>query len=257
MIFRLRRGLTARIAPLPLVLLLASCTGGDLEILERVNQLAHETPDRFPVHGIDVSKFQGNIDWAAARQAGTEFAFIKATEGGDIFDTRFTDNWNGAAAAGIPRSAYHFYYFCRPAIDQAKWYIKNVPKDKNALPPVLDMEWNGHSPTCTIKPPRAKVLAEMRVFLTRVERHYGQRPIIYSSVDFHDEILEGEFNDYPFWLRSVAGHPKTRYEQRDDWVFWQYTGTGRVSGIKGNVDRNVFAGTKRDWAKWKAAAVPK
>lgn len=241
-------------AGLALLTLSACAGGGDLSILTRVAMLDHEAPHAFPVHGIDVSKFQGEIDWTAVKADGVEFAFIKATEGGDRFDDRFTENWEKAAAAGIPRGAYHFYYFCRPAIDQVKWFIDHVPRDKDALPPVLDMEWNGHSPTCTIKPPRTKVLAEMRVFLQRAERHFGKKPIIYSSVDFHDEILRGQFNDYPFWLRSVAGHPKTKYEDRDDWLFWQYTGTGSVAGIKGNVDRNVFAGSRSEWRKWKQAA---
>ena len=232
---------------------LTGCAGGEFSTLLPVEQLSHRTPQSFPVHGIDVSKFQGEIDWPRARSAGVSFAFIKATEGGDRFDERFLQNWKAAARAGVPRGAYHFYYFCRPARDQAKWFIKHVPKDPNALPPVLDMEWNGHSPTCTKKPPRAKVLAEMKEFIRRVEKHYGRKPIIYSSVDFHREILVGHFNDYPFWLRSVAGYPKTKYTGRDEWLFWQYTGTGEVPGIKGEVDRNVFAGSRADWKKWLAS----
>ncbi|MEM1044562.1 MAG: GH25 family lysozyme [Pseudomonadota bacterium] len=230
---------------------LGACTSGDFTSLGPISPLEYEKPQSFPVHGIDVSKYQGDIDWQRAKEAGVKFAFIKATEGGDRFDERFDKNWKEAAAAGIPRSAYHFYYFCRSARDQVRWYIKHVPRDPKALPPVLDMEWNGHSPTCTIKPPRDKVLAEMRVFLNRLESHYGKKPIIYTSVDFHREILEGEFNDYPFWVRSVAGHPRTKYNRRDDWTFWQYTGTGRVDGIVGNVDRNVFGGSRREWNAWR------
>ncbi len=213
---------------------------------EPLSELAPQTGQ---VHGIDISKFQGEIDWAAARRSGVKFAFIKATEGGDRFDERFTANWRGAKTAGIRRGAYHFYYFCRPAADQIAWFKAHVPKDPDALPPVLDMEWNGHSPTCTKKPPRGTVLSEMRVFLSAAERHYGKRPIIYSSVDFHREILVGEFKTHPFWLRSVAGHPDTKYENRT-WIFWQYTGTGTVSGIEGDVDRNVFHGSQSEWKKW-------
>ena len=233
---------------------LAGCAGGEFSSILPIDQLGHKKPEAFPVHGIDISKFQGDVDWPRARASGVSFAFIKATEGGDLFDNRFKQNWKGAARAGVPRAAYHFYYFCRPARDQVKWFIKHVPKDPKALPPVLDMEWNGHSPTCTKKPPRSKVLAEMRIFIRGIERHYGRKPIIYSSVDFHREILVGHFNDYPFWLRSVAGHPSTKYTGRDKWLFWQYTGTGSVPGIKGEVDRNVFAGSRSDWRKWLSSA---
>ena len=105
-------------------------------------------PWSYAVHGTDVSKYQTSIDWHKARANGVSFAFIKATEGGDRVDNYFTEHWHGTKAAGVPRSAYHFYYFCRPAAEQARWFIENVPNDRSALPPVLDMEWNPDSPTC-------------------------------------------------------------------------------------------------------------
>ncbi len=89
----------------------------------------------FPVHGIDVSKWQGEINWDAVREANTRFVFIKATEGGDHLDEKFLDNWNGAKAAGVPRAAYHFVYWCRPAHEQAQWFIQHIPNDADALHP--------------------------------------------------------------------------------------------------------------------------
>ena len=94
---------------------------------------------------------QNDIDWEKAKASGVSFAFIKATEGGDLADDRFRENWVAARRAGVPRGAYHFYYFCRPAFEQAAWYIQNVPKEKGALPPVLDMEWNHKSPTLQVQ----------------------------------------------------------------------------------------------------------
>lgn len=206
-------------------------------------------PATYPVHGIDVSKFQGAIDWPTVRSAGVSFAFIKATEGGDRVDERFAEHWAATERAGVPRSGYHFYYFCRPAIEQARWYIRNVPRDPNALPPVLDMEWNPHSPTCRLRPPPETVRREMRIFLNAVERHYGKRPIIYTTVDFHRENIAGYFEDYPMWLRSVADHPADVYPGHD-WHFWQYTGTGLVPGIDGHTDINAFGGSIEDWQNW-------
>ncbi|WP_265518143.1 GH25 family lysozyme [Nitratireductor luteus] len=206
-------------------------------------------PWTYGVHGTDVSKYQPDVDWAEARQSGISFVFIKATEGGDRVDEAFRRHWNGAKAAGIPRAAYHFFYFCRPAIEQARWFIANVPRDPSALPPVLDMEWNPFSPTCTIRPPAEKVRAEMRIFLDAIERHYGKRPIIYTSIDFFEDNGLWRFKGYPFWLRSVAGHPDDKYGGHP-WVFWQYTGTGVVPGIEGNADINVFNGDTSAWQKW-------
>jgi lysozyme len=197
----------------------------------------------YPNHGIDVSKWQGDIDWIQVKAAGTKFAFIKATEGGDHLDEKFYQNWAGAKAAGVPRGAYHFVYWCRPAHEQAMWFKNHIPSksqsDSLTLPPVLDVEWNGHSKTCPTKVPRDVALEKIRLMLRELEEHTGQRPIIYTDITFHNEVLVGEFNDYPFWLRSVAAKPEERYVGNRKWSYWQYTTTGRIPGIKGNVDRNV------------------
>ncbi len=207
------------------------------------------TPWSYPVHGTDVSKYQGAVDWASARDAGISFVFIKATEGGDRLDDSFHQHWRGARAAGIPHSAYHFYYFCRPAREQAEWFIRNVPKEAGSMPHVLDMEWNHLSPSCRLRPPAATVQREMRVFLNMIERHYGRRPIIYTSIDFYRDNRLHEFEGYDWWLRSVANHPDRIYDNQR-FLFWQYTGTGEVPGSRGDAAINVFNGSAAQWRSW-------
>jgi lysozyme len=213
------------------------------------------TAQRYPVHGIDISRWQGNIDWRSVRAAGTRFAFIKATEGGDHYDPRFRENWSGARAAGIPTGAYHFVYWCRPAHEQAQWFVQHIPQtnDNLTLPPILDVEWNGHSRTCPRRVSREVAIEKMRVMLRELEQHTGRRPIIYTDIPFHKDVLEGtsEFDGYPFWIRSTAARPEERYANRR-WEFWQYTTTGRVPGISGNVDRNAFYGTDQEFQAWVA-----
>jgi len=206
-------------------------------------------PTDYPVHGIDVSKYQGRIDWRQVKQAGIDFAFIKATEGGDRQDERFAENWQRTKAVGLPRGAYHFYYFCRSAEEQAAWFINTVPRESDALPPVLDMEWNHLSPSCKRRPTPEIVRQEMRIFLARVEQYYNKRPIIYTTVDFFDRNGLAEFKNHPFWLRSVAGHPDEKYGPHP-WVFWQYTGTGAIPGIATPADINVFSGKRSAWERW-------
>ncbi len=210
-------------------------------------------PARHEVHGVDVSKWQADIDWRKLRKSGIDFAYIKATEGGDLKDDRFDEYWRQSRQAGIPRGAYHFYYFCTTPEKQAAWFIRNTPKERGALPPVLDIEWNHASPTCKKRPDPATVRKNMKIFMDRVEAHYGRKPMIYTTVDFHRENLVGHFSDYTFWVRSVADHPDNIYAQRD-WHFWQYTGTGIVPGIQGDTDINVFAGDRKDWLKWVSAS---
>lgn len=209
-------------------------------------------PLDYPVHGIDTSRWQGQVDWAQARANGASFAFLKATEGGDIVDPAFAGNWRAARAAGVPIGAYHFWYHCRPAAEQARWFIRHVPRAAGALPPVLDMEWTPFSPTCTQRPPATTIRREARIFLDALEAHYGQRPIIYSTPDFFEANEMWKLGAYDFWLRSVAGHPRDVYGGRH-WTFWQYSGTGLVPGVRGKADLNVFAGSREDWGAWLAA----
>lgn len=210
------------------------------------------TPWHYAVHGTDVSKYQGDIDWSRTKSSGISFAFIKATEGGDILDPKFMRNWAAAKKAGVARGAYHFYYFCTPPATQARWFIRNVPRDTKAMPPVLDMEWNPHSPTCKRRPPAETVKREMKIFLDIVSRHYGQKPIVYTTPDFFEQNRLDRISGVSFWLRSTAGHPQEKYGDHP-WVFWQYTGTGKVPGIKGKADLNVFAGSRNAWRSWLAS----
>ena len=197
------------------------------------------------VQGIDVARYQGRIDFDAAQDGGTHFVFIKSTEGKDYIDPNFYDNWNRARAAGVPRGAYHFMTWCSLASEQAAWFVRNVPNDDDALPPVLDLEWNNHS-SCKNTHNRADILEKVRVMLAAMEAHTGKVPIIYTDMTFHREILEGERFDNPFWLRSVAAEPHQRYSGRD-WLFWQWTQTGTMRGIGNEVDRNAFYGSSDEW----------
>ena len=209
-------------------------------------------PSEFAVHGIDISKYNRSIDWARIKREGIAFAFIKATEGRDDFDPKFGEFWRAAGQAGIPRSAYHFYYFCAPPEAQARNYIRNVQKDQRSLPPILDVEWNPKSPTCKQRPAPAKVRKDLKTFLDIVERHYRQKPIIYTTVDFHaDNLAGGHLPGYQYWLRWVRAEPKHQYGSRD-WTCWRYTGTGKVPGIVGEVDINAWHGSKASWQAWLA-----
>ena len=228
---------------------LTACAGGADRLADAKPHPGVAKAKRLPVHGVDVSRYQGRIDWASVRAAGNEFAFIKATEGGDYIDPRFSENWDGARRAGVMRGAYHFVYWCRPGEQQAEWFRQNVPNDPDALPPVLDVEWNPDSRTCKQKIAKPAALQMIRTILHAMEAHTGKRPIIYTDINFHRDILEGELLEYPHWVRSTAAEPEHRYDNRR-WTMWQYTTTGRVPGITGDVDRNAFYGSKDDWAQF-------
>ncbi|MBX3566946.1 MAG: glycoside hydrolase family 25 protein [Rhizobiaceae bacterium] len=206
------------------------------------------SPRDLPVHGVDVSRWQGEIDWVKLRSQGANFVYIKATDGGDHLDPMFRRNWREADAAGLRRGAYHFFYWCRTAGEQADWFIRNVPRVEGALPPVIDVEYNGES-KCKRRLSPTKIREKMQVFMDRLEAHYGQRPVIYTAPDFYRDNLKGAFLDYPFWLRAVAQHPSKVYPGRK-WVFWQYSGSGLSHGVTGKIDLNVFNGSEKAWRRW-------
>jgi lysozyme len=204
-------------------------------------------PIDYPIHGIDVSKFQGDIDWNAVAGSGVKFAWIKATEGGDHADERFQANWTGAKAAGVPRGAYHFVYWCRPPMEEMAFFEQNAPVENDALPPVLDVEATPTSKTCHRHLTQEDAIAEMKVMLDEMERHYGKRPIIYTTVDFYQAILaDGAFMDYPIWVRSTKYQPSVKYGPRP-WHFWQYQSDASIAGIQAHVDRDAFFGTQKQW----------
>jgi lysozyme len=213
---------------------------------------AGQHPKRFAVHGIDAARFQTHADWRAARASGVNFAWLKATEGGDRLDPMFAPHMQEARRAGIPVGAYHFFYFCTPALVQARWFIKNVKKRPGMLPPVLDLEWNPHSPTCTLRPEGRIVRREARLFLDALESHYGQRPVVYTTLEFWRETDIGKLRGVEFWLRSTAEPPRKTYPGQR-WRFWQYSSTGIVPGFAEAVDLNLFNGSKADWHAWLAA----
>ena len=236
-------------AALAAAALLSACGGGPLDSDRAFSAYSpnYPKPRDYPVHGIDVSKFQGDIDWSKVADSGVKFAWIKATEGGDRADARFQANWEGAKAAGIPHGAYHFVYWCRAPLEEIAFFEQNAPVEDNALPPVLDVEATPTSPTCHRHLTQDGAISDMKVMLEEMERHYGKRPIIYTTLDFYQAILsDGAFMDYPIWVRSTKYHPAVKYGGRA-WRIWQYQSDARVPGIGGNVDKDAFYGTKEQW----------
>lgn len=185
-------------------------------------------------HGIDVSHHQGRIDWRAVAKDGVKFAFIKASEGGDFVDPRFAENWSGAGKAKIYRGAYHFFTQCRPGKVQAENFIRTVPNDKSLGFAAIDAE---HMGPCRRGGQVKNVAKQLQIFLDRVHRHYGLRPFIYTTREFHDRYLKGKFSGEIFWIRSLVIPPRFRDKQ---WLIWQYHNRGRRAGIDGPVDLNVM-----------------
>jgi lysozyme len=193
----------------------------------------------YDVIGVDVSHHQGAIDWPTLARTDIAFAYIKATEGGDFRDRRFQANWEGAQKAGLLRGAYHFFTQCRSGADQATNFMAAVPRERGALPPVVDLE---HMGPCRSGPQRANLVGEVTTFLAMIEEHFGRRPVLYTDVMFDAAYLRGHFTRETFWTRSIVLPPWFRTDQ---WLIWQYHSCGQRAGINGSVDLNAFRGSRR------------
>jgi len=201
----------------------------------------HPDETRFPVRGIDVSHHQGVIDWQKVANAGIVFVYMKATEGGDFSDRQFQRNWREADLAGLRRGAYHFFTFCRPGVDQAAHFIQTVPADPDMLPPAVDLEFGGNCPEGA---GRLDIETELAAFLEIIQAHYGRKALLYATPEFYEAHMAGKTVENPLWLRSILFEPG--YNEHP-WTLWQYHNRGRVAGITGPVDHNVFAGSFRDF----------
>jgi len=187
--------------------------------------------------GIDVSEYQDQIDWDEVETVDDDyqlsFVFVRATVGNDRLDKRFQENWLGAKENKLIRGAYHYYRPNENSIEQAELFIKTVRLQKGDLPPVLDIERLPENQSVE----RLKV--GLKRWLSKVEEHYKMKPIIYTGERYYDDFLKEEFSDYLFW---IANYNFYREKMKEDWLFWQFTEKASASGIKGNVDVNVFNG---------------
>ena len=195
-------------------------------------------PVGYSMHGIDVSHYQGDINWKMLKQTRqgkfpVEFIFMKATEGGDFSDDRFVANFDSAKVHGFIRGAYHFYNPKTDADKQADFFIRSVKLEPGDLPPVLDIEMKSKD----VK----KLQQDLKIWLRKVENHYGVKPIIYASYKFKTKYLNDSiFNTYPYW---IAHYYVDSVRYQGEWKFWQHTDVGTLPGIDEKVDLNVFNGS--------------
>jgi lysozyme len=193
----------------------------------------HPPDSDYPRQGIDVSHYQGRIDWRALPAQGVDFAYIKASEGGDLRDDAFAANWAGARRAGIARGAYHYFTLCRSGAAQAANFIAAVPADADALPMAIDLEDMGPCPR-PIAP--ADFRTELAAFIALIEAHYHRPVRLYLTEEFDRTYAISAHFGRPLWLRSIFWQPD--FGARP-WTMWQGSNFRRLDGIQGRVDWNV------------------
>ena len=203
----------------------------------------YPSSSKYPVRGIDISHHQTDIDWGILARADLDFILIKATEGGDHKDTKFIEYWERAGELGLARGAYHYFTFCKSGREQAENYIQTVPGGPGLMPPVIDLEYGGN---CSARPAKDELLKEIGEFSEIVERKYGSRPIIYTTRQSYADFISGALPGYLIWIRDIYSTPSL--PDGREWSFWQYTHRGRLWGISGFVDLDVYNGSREEFA---------
>ena len=201
-------------------------------------------PKGYEIHGIDISHHQGVIDWEKLRNNGmiekhpVRFIMIKATEGASTIDSRFADNFYQAREYGFVRGAYHFWSTVSTGKAQAEHFIRNVRLEEGDLPPVLDVEHKSKGQSVE------DFKKEILDWLNNVEKHYNVKPIIYTYYKFKTAYLgDSVFDKYPYW---IAHYYVDEVKYKGKWKFWQHTDCGRLPGIKGYVDFDIYNGSYYD-----------
>ena len=198
-------------------------------------------PAQANIQGIDVSKYQGEIDFTKIKTAGISYVFVRASEGNTYQDVNFKVNFNNAKAAGLTVSAYHFYESNDAPDTQLKNFTKMVTLSPGDLQPVVDIE-KLHMQDDT------NLMKNLMTYLTGLETHYGVKPIIYTGLNFANQYVT-QFSEYPLWLAEYEVSSPTVPSGWKDWTFWQYSQAGTVDGIEGNVDVDKFNGDLISFSK--------
>jgi lysozyme len=187
------------------------------------------------IQGIDVSHYQGTVDWPQVKAVGIQFAFAKATEGVTLLDPEFATNWAGMKAAGLLRGAYHFFEPNDDAGQQATFFLSTVQLESGDLPPVLDVE--------TAAATSEALWQGVQTWLDQVEAATGVRPILYLNKSFANEYdAPSSLAAYPLWLAQYEVEIPTLPNGWTTWLLWQYSQTGTIDGVSGSVDFDQLNG---------------
>jgi len=201
--------------------------------------------------GVDVSRWQKLVDWAAVKADGITFAFCKATESTNVVDPFLDENWAGMKAAGVIRGVYHFFRPAQDARAQAAHFAKSVPLEAGDLPPVADIEAHDNMDNLSL-------IKRAEIFLLEVERLTGRKPILYTGAGFWNGHMVDRAGNPPPWAANyalwvanytAAAQPLVPKGWKT-WTFWQYTDRGSVKGVATPVDTNRFSGTEAELRQW-------
>lgn len=224
-----------------IIVLLLSMFAAALFVLSRINRnKPYEVDDAdYELRGVDLSAHNGIVDFEKLHGSGIDFVILKASEGMEFRDSNFEHNYEKASEHKFYVGAYHFFRFDVDGISQARNFMSAVDDKDLDLPLVVDVEEHGN-PYVFIK---SKVVRQLQDMVDELSAN-DYKVMIYTNKDGYEKFVKGNFDDYPLWICSFT--PPSYVE----WTIWQYSHSGNVDGVDGNVDLNIFYGNGLQWKQW-------
>ena len=225
---------------------LAGCAGGSDNACSGTGEALTVCAKGTVTKGVDVSVYQGSVDWAKVKAAGITFAIVRVSDGTGTLDSTFATNWKGTKSNGLVRGVYQFFEPGEDPTKQANLLISQVNGaggfDAADLPPVMDIETTGGQSDATIQ-------SNMQTWLNVIAKATGSKPLIYTNLNTSSHF-GGKFGSYPLWVASWGASCPTMPSGWSQWQFWQYSDTGTINGISGGVDHDEFNGSLADLKAW-------
>ena len=226
--------------------LLAGCSSGTDNACSGAGEALTVCAKGTVTKGVDVSVYQGSVDWAKVKAAGITFAIVRVSDGTGTLDSTFATNWKGTKSNGLVRGVYQFFEPGEDPTKQANLLLNQVQNaggfDAADLPPVMDIETTGGQSDATIQ-------ANMATWLGVITKATGSKPLIYTNLNTSSHF-GGKFGSYPLWVASWGASCPTMPNGWSQWQFWQYSDTGTINGISGGVDHDEFNGSLADLKAW-------
>ena len=192
---------------------------------------------KYVVKGVDVSHHNGKVNWEILKNEGISFTFIKSTEGITHKDKKYIENYQLAKLSDIKVGTYHFYTFGLDGAMQAQHFIRHASVKTSDLIPAIDVEHSPVNKYSNDKKYIQKVIDELIKLEDELYSYYGVRPLIYTNKDCYKLYIKDDFPENLIWMSDLHKEPG---KNDINWIFWQFSHTGNITGIKGDFDLNYY-----------------
>lgn len=201
---------------------------------------------KYLVRGVDVSHHNSYINWHQLWEENITFVYLKSTEGSKHKDRDYKKNYKVAKDAGLRIGSYHFYTFGRDGKKQAQHFIRNSTLQSGDMIPAIDVEHSAINRACNDKESHGRMIKELRNLESALFKQYGKRPVIYTNKECYKMYIKDNFPDNPLWICDLHKEPGGDYK---NWVMWQFSHTGKISGVVNDIDLNYYRNSFDDFKK--------